>query len=639
MATTQVRGLPDESVPAEHYRAVFDDTGDAVFIADGEGRLLDVNPAAHRALGYSPGELIGRRMADVMTTEDATRLRAAAACLLPGEPLSEECRFVRADGVGVSCPLEARALSKGRWLGVVRGASLRGENERPVRESEALLRSVLETAPDIILTVNREGKILFINRVLSHQRIEEVVGASCFDFVPEHQRERVRAAIEHVFATGDIDEYEVATPVESDKWAWSYVRVGPIVENGRVEGVTMCATNITRLKRAEAARVELEAQLRQAQKEEGIGRLAGGMAHDFNNLLTSILGFASLVERAIPSDSPAVQFAREIALSAQRGAALTQQLLAFARQKVIRPEVVDLNEILRRMVPMLRRLIGEDIELVLELRPEVALVRVDVGSMEQVVLNLVVNARDAMPHGGRLTIETESLAPDAAADLGGPSRPLVMLAVTDTGIGMTPEIAERVFEPFYTTKPVGEGTGLGLPMCQGIVKQAGGQITVTSAPGEGSTFRVYLPRSQEHASPERSAPAEPSPLSGTEDLLLVEDDDSILKMAREVLVRLGYRVTSASDGREALKIVNQRDPAVPFDLVITDVVMPHLGGHELAEILACLAPSTRVLFTSGYLENTIARKGVLREGVDFLQKPYTPMLLAGKIRELLDRPR
>jgi PAS domain S-box-containing protein len=535
-----------------------------------------------------------------------------------------------------------------------------GRFEPRVRASEAQLRSILETAPDVISNVNRHGRILFINRTVGPLRVEDVIGTSCFDYVAAEDRERVRRAIEHVFSTASLDEYEISGPPDhSGTRGWSCVRAGPVLEGGKVVAVTLCATDITERKRVEAEqrrlverlermlaeraevdaiRERLEEQLRQSQKVESIGRLAGGVAHDFNNILTSVLSFTELALLDVPNGSEAATHLESVLEAAERGATLTQQLLAFARKKVVKPEVVDLNAILRRMAPMLRRLVGECVELKLLLATELGLVKVDVGSMEQVIMSLVLNARDALGGAGRITLETGAVElDDDYCEPHAEMRPgrYVRLAISDTGSGMSAAVQARLFEPFFTTKPQGEGTGLGLAMCHGLVKQAGGNISVYSELGHGSSFGVYLPE----ASGERSKAVRlaPSALSarGRETLLLVEDEQMILRAAQEALRGFGYRVLSARDGAQALELSERTKD--PIHLVITDVIMPGIGGRTLAERLAARRPNIRILYSSGYVENTIVDRGVLDDGVNFLQKPYTATALAKRVREVLDK--
>lgn len=628
------------TTPADLYRAVFEQAADGIFIAHQDGKsLADVNAAGHALLGYPLGELPGQLVTNIVSAGQSSKLESVISRITQGSRLLENFRLTRKDGTTFSAEVMAQRLPDGRLMAMARDLTERLQVEDRIRTSEAHLRSILETAPSSLLTVDRQGRILFTNRVLPTQTMDQVIGALCFNFVPSAYHARVARAIEHVFETREIDEYEIEALIESGKPGWWYVRVGPIIENGEVKAVIMCATDVTLLKQTETARAKLETQLRQTQKEDGIGRLAGGVAHDFNNLLTSILGFASLIERHLPPSSPGARFLEELVLSTQRGAALTHQLLAFARQKVVSPEVVNLNEIVRKMRGMLEPLIGEDVRLVLDLRSKNSRVKVDVGSMEQVVLNLAVNARDAMPRGGTLRITTEDVELDKAQGLAGQPSQVEIMKISDTGVGMTPEVLEQAFEPFFTTKPTGASTGLGLSMCQGIIRQAGGHITVSSAPGQGSTFEIHLPRAKGEASGKSLAriakPVTAPVTGGSETLLIVEDDALIRRVTSEILVNLGYNILTAADGEEALQVISGLPDCV--DLVITDVVMPNMGGNDLAYHLAQLAPSTRVLFTSGYPEHAIARQGVLHEGIDFIQKPYAPTTLAAKVRAVLDR--
>jgi two-component system, cell cycle sensor histidine kinase and response regulator CckA len=382
-----------------------------------------------------------------------------------------------------------------------------------------------------------------------------------------------------------------------------------------------------------------EEQFLQSQKMEAVGRLAGGVAHDFNNLLSVILGYGEILLSDSQVDEAARADIREITRAGERAADLTRQLLAFSRQQVLAPTVLDLNAVLAGMGSMLVRLLGEDVEL--RTLPGAALGRVlvDPGQIEQVILNLVVNARDAMPRGGSLTIETANVELDAGYSTEHPGAnpgPHVLLAVSDTGTGMDAETRARIFEPFFTTKEKGKGTGLGLSTVFGIVRQSGGTVWVYSEPGHGTTFKIYLPRTQDDRRPSVPAPApDPSP-RGTETILLTEDDTALRVLARVALVRLGYQVLEAADADEALLLAARYSG--PIHLLLTDVVMPKVSGRELAERLAAVRPDTRVLFMSGYTDDTVVRHGVLAAGIAFLQKPITPQSLARKVREVLDAP-
>ena len=381
-------------------------------------------------------------------------------------------------------------------------------------------------------------------------------------------------------------------------------------------------------------RVQLEEQLRHAQKMESVGRLAGGIAHDFNNLLTAIIGYADILRESLEPKDPRRADAEEIERAALRAAELTRQMLSFSRREATRAKVLNLNTALSKVEPLLRRMMGEDIQLSVSAKSALPIVRVDAGQFEQVVMNLAVNARDAMPKGGRLSVETGDVTIDesTAIELGLRAGPHVALVVSDTGTGMSPGVRARIFEPYFTTKEAGKGTGLGLSTAYGIVRQAEGNITVSSEVGLGTTFRVLLPRAEEEPATEPDTVAEKLP-GGTEHVLLVEDDTSVRRLAKELLTRLGYTVTEAASGRAGLSLGT--DDTRHFDVAICDVILGDMSGTAMAEALRALRPATRILYVSGYTDEAIVRTGVLDEGKPFLQKPFTPMELARKIREVL----
>jgi two-component system cell cycle sensor histidine kinase/response regulator CckA len=391
------------------------------------------------------------------------------------------------------------------------------------------------------------------------------------------------------------------------------------------------ATDVSEKKR-------LESQLRQAQKMEAIGRLAGGVAHDFNNLLGVITGYSELLQKNLRSQDPGQQPVAQIQKAADRGAALTRQLLAFSRKEVIQPKVLDLNGIVTDVGKMLGRLLGEDVHLVTKLGKDLGRVLADRSQIDQVILNLVVNARDAMPQGGDLCIETSSVVLDEAylrthADVR--PGPYVLLTVSDTGHGMDAETLSHIFEPFFTTKPEGKGTGLGLATVFGIVKQCGGHVSVSSEPVGGTTFRVYLPRvAAEMPANEVPAVIAPPP-RGTETVLLVEDAEALRLMIHEILEAAGYSVLESSDSEQA--VLHASSYAAPLDLVLTDVVMPRMSGPDLVKVVQATRPSVKVLFMSGYTDEAIGKQGVLKPGVHFLQKPFTSEALLGSVRAVLDQ--
>jgi PAS domain S-box-containing protein len=376
---------------------------------------------------------------------------------------------------------------------------------------------------------------------------------------------------------------------------------------------------------------ELEERLRQSLKMEAVGRLAGGVAHDFNNILTAMKGYCGFVKGAIPKEGDLFRDVDEIEKAADRAAALTQQLLAFSRKQVLKPKVMDVNQAIEALSGMMRCLIREDIELVMRLKPGLGLIKADPGQVEQVVMNLIVNGRDAMPGGGRLIVETDAVA---AGD--GPlGVPGVVIAVSDEGDGMSPEVLAHAFEPFYTTKGIGKGTGLGLSTVYGIVSQSGGHISVESAPGRGTRFTVVLPR-YEGVEPMAAAAA---PLKGTpggfETILIVEDEAVLRTMICRTLLEHGYRVEAAPGGREALRLLEARTE--PIHLLLTDIIMPGMNGRELAQSVAALNPDIRVVYMSGYTDDVLAGSGGLEPGIPLLEKPFTPCLLIEKIREVLAR--
>jgi signal transduction histidine kinase/CheY-like chemotaxis protein len=382
----------------------------------------------------------------------------------------------------------------------------------------------------------------------------------------------------------------------------------------------------------------LEAQLRQSQKMEAVGRLAGGIAHDFNNLLTVILGTTELLLTEAESSDPLHEDLAEIKSAGERAAGLTRQLLAFSRQQLLEPRVIDLNVLITNIERMLGRIIGEDVQLRALPAEGLGSVIADPGQIEQVLLNLAVNSRDAMPQGGTLTIETGNAELDedyAHAHVPVTPGRYVMLAVTDTGTGMDAATRARIFDPFFTTKPTGKGTGLGLATVYGIVKQSGGVIWLYSEPGRGTTFKIYLPRVDEPAASHEPTKA-PASLTGSETILSVEDDEAVRMITRRMLEKRGYRVLSADGGQEALRIAREHEGTI--SLLITDVVMPEMSGRVLAEQLQSVLPTIKVLFVSGYTDEAIVQHGVLAEGVNFLQKPFTADTIVRKVRQILDGP-
>jgi len=386
---------------------------------------------------------------------------------------------------------------------------------------------------------------------------------------------------------------------------------------------------------------QLAEELIEAQKMEVIGKLAGGVAHDFNNLLAVIMGYSDLMMGKLEADSPLQKDAQTIRHAAERAAGLTRQLLVFSRKQTVQPVVLDINEVVAEMEKMLGRLIDENVELIIALGPQVGRLKADSGYVGQVLMNLVVNARDAMPNGGKITVETGNAMLDqdyARAHPGAAPGDYVMLSVSDTGTGMSDEVKAHLFEAFFTTKPKGKGTGLGLATCQTIVQQCGGHIAISSQVGQGATFRVYFPQVQEAIKLSDTSFKRKQPLPrGTETLLVVEDEPAVRHLACDVLHAQGYEVLSATNGQDGLHVARQHKGAA-MSLVITDVIMPRMGGKVMSEWLKSSFPHIKILYTSGYTDDAIAHHGVLDQGVAFLPKPYTPATLTRAVRELLDTP-
>ena len=514
----------------------------------------------------------------------------------------------------------------------------RSHAEADLRASEARLKAIIDAALDAVITMDGDGVVLSwspqAERVFGWPASEAVGGKLSTTIIPPRFREAHERGLAHFLGTGEGPVLNQRIEITGLRRDGREIPVELTITPVRLGGAWLFSAFLRDI----SERKLLEAQLRQAQKMEAVGRLAGGIAHDFNNLLTAIIGYTDLALADLREGDPMRQDMEEILRAAHRAAGLTRQLLAFSRQQVLAPRVLDLNEVVQTVDKMLGRLVGEDIELQSVLAPGLGHIKADPGQLEQVIVNLAVNARDAMPTGGKLTIETADveMAETRGRDLTTvPAGRYVMLAITDSGTGMDEDTKARIFEPFFTTKEQGKGTGLGLATVYGIVKQSGGFIWVYSEPGHGTTFKIYLPRVEGAAdalAPPVGTAAVPR---GTETVLIVEDEEAVRALAKTALARKGYRVLEAANGGEALLLCESE--RAPIHLLVTDVVMPGLGGADLAQRLAPLRSEMKVLFISGYTDRAAARHGTMQPGAAYLEKPFSLDALARKVREVLDR--
>jgi two-component system cell cycle sensor histidine kinase/response regulator CckA len=624
----------------ELFRLISDNAADMIAVVDMEGHRIYNSLSYQKVLGYSREELQSSSAFEQVHPDDRARLIEAA----------EEARQT---GVGRS--LEYRIRHKnGSWLvlestsSVIHNAA--GESEKLVivnrditdrkrasealRLSEASFRSVIENAPYGIYRASMEGHLLRVNpafqRMLGYESPDELLRIN-------PATDLCRDPLEHKYLIDlfaghkRFQDIEVEWKRKDGTFMKARCSGWPVMAEGDAAPCfEIFAEDVTE-KRL------LERQLQVAQKIEAVGRLSGGIAHDFNNLLGVIIGYSQVLIKKLGVGNPLYEHAEEIEKAGQRAASLTKQLLAFSRQQVMAPAVLNLNAVINDMGKMLHRLIGEDIDLVLQLRADIGQVKADQGQIEQVIMNLVINARDALPQGGKLIVETVNTTLDEAFTRkhpGSRAGRYVMISVTDSGTGMTLETLAHLFEPFFTTKDRGKGTGLGLATVYGVVKQSGGYIWVNSELGKGSCFKVYLPEIDEPVSaPVRTAPMGES-FRGTETVLLVEDADALRKLAFTLLEQNGYQVLAAASGLEALKMLEGKPHRI--DLLLTDVIMPGINGRALAERLAPLQPGLKVLYMSGYTNSAIADHGILDPGTKLLHKPFSEEELIQKVRDVLD---
>jgi PAS domain S-box-containing protein len=625
--------------------AIVDGSDDAILSTSLDGTIRTWNAGAERLYGYKAEEAVGKHIALVVPPERRAEPAAMYERIARGERVASfETERIRKDGarVQVSVTLSPIRDPQGRIVGVAkiaRDITARRRVEQALRETSEHLMNVCAASPAVLYTLQVAADAPVPVPTWISENVTPMLGYTVAEALdPEwwvrhlHPDDRAEAvARSGALETADrlAHEYRFLRKDGAVVWIRDELRV--VCEaSGRPRHIVGAWLDITE-------RRALEEQLLQAQKMESVGRLAGGVAHDFNNLLTVITGAADLAAAGLREGDPLLAELQEIRRAAERAASLTRQLLAFSRRQIFQPRVLNLNDVLADMAPMLRRLLGEDIVLTIAAAPGLGNARVDPAQLNQVIMNLVVNSRDAMPKGGALTLETANVELDEAYarhHVGVTPGSYVMLAVTDTGTGMDEATRRRVFEPFFTTKEPGRGTGLGLSTVYGIVKQSGGNVWVYSEPGVGTTFKIYLPRVA--APVDAVRPAAASRRGGSETILVVEDEPELRAVTRRMLERAGYRVLAAGTAEEALRAAERHHE--PIHLLVTDVVMPALRGPELAARLAALHPETRVLYVSGYAANAIVHQGVLDPGTEFLSKPYDAATLTERVRQVLDRP-
>jgi PAS domain S-box-containing protein len=622
----------------EKFRSLFQNHMAVKLIIDPEtGEVVEANEAAARFYGWSVEELRGRRIQDIDVTP-LEGVEVASNTVRSKERSLLELRHRLADGSVRDVEVWNSKLEIGGRAflhSIVHDITEGKRTEEALRESRELLHGIFDSIPVRVFWKDRDllyrGCNAAFARDAGFERPEDVIGkddhAMCWREQADLYQADDRAVIESGEAKLLFEETQTTPSGESIHLLTSKVPLR--AAGGAIVGLLGTYYDVT-------DRVQLEDRLRQAEKMETVGRLAGGIAHDFNNLLTVINGTAELAAQGLREDSRLREQLDNIRSAGKRAADLTRQLLAFSRRQILQPVVVNLNSAVMGVEPVLRRLIGEDVHVNVQLATELGNVRIDPTQVEQILLNLASNSRDAMPDGGTLTIRTENVMVDemyARSHLGARPGPHVMLAVSDTGHGMDEATQRRVFEPFFTTKVSGKGTGLGLATVYGIVKQCDGSIWVYSEVGKGTTIKIYFPRTVEAVRESEPAPVVASEI-GTETILVVEDEDAIRSLVRDVLEEHGYTVLDAANGNGALKLLESHEGSV--QLLLTDVVMPDMGGRELAERLHDSHPGMKVLFTSGYTDDAIVHYGVLDEGVNFIGKPYSVADLTHKVREVLD---
>ena len=629
------------------FRIIFEKAGIGIGITDHRGNFIDVNPAMANIIGYSRAQLLKMNFIQITHPEDVDKSKSFFAELSAGKRESYwlEKRYVKRDGrtiwihLTVSCQRTEEGLPE-FCISMVEDVTERKAVLEALRKSEERYRLLAENISDVIWTKDLSGKITYIS-----PSFEKLTGINSVEAIGMKLNRYTTPASTELFLTNVTKQLKLEKSGSQDpsrswtieiemlhhdastfwaEWKMTFLR--------NPQGIPIGMVGVTR---DISKRKLLEKQLIPAQKMEAVARLAGGVAHDFNNFLMAIMGYSEIIMKILPLDDPLQRYAQDILMAAERTSAVTRQLLAFSRRQVLQPQILNLNGLISEIERMLRRLIPENIELEVGMEPDLGNIKADPGQIEQVIMNLVVNSKDALPRGGKILIQTERIYLDAAYAQEHPdAKPgfYIKLTVADNGAGMDAKTLNHLFEPFFSSKKGEQGTGLGLATVYGIIKQSGGHIEVCSEVGQGTTFSIYLPRVFRAEVPKEIV-ASLAGLQGNETILVAEDEQILREVICKSLQAYGFKVLEAADGRKALRIAEEY--AGPIHLLLADVVMPHMGGTELASRLAKLRPEIKILYMSGHVENALTRHGLLKKAAPFIQKPCRTISLVRKVHEVL----
>jgi len=637
----------DEQLVAadRRFRAIFDQTFQFIGLMAVDGTLLEANDSALRFAAVRPDDVIGKKFWETPwwahSRDLQIRLREAVHTATNGQAVRFEATHPGPDGRlrHVDFSLKPVRDSQGAVVLLIpegHDITERKEVEEALRASEERFRFLIQTQTEFVVSCQPDTMLTFVNDSCCRyfaSSVDAIAGTQLLDRVVSQSREQLVGQIAALTPDAPVATIECQMIAGTGEPRWTQWTMSAAFVSNHLATLQMTGRDIHERVAAEDAKRRLEQQLLQSQKMEALGQLAGGVAHDFNNLLTVIAGHADmLLEEATPQAQHDLE---QIRLACQRAASMTRQLLAFSRQSVLEPKIVDMNKVVAQTETLLRRTLGEHIELTVRAEEELRSVKADPDQLSRVLLNMAINARDAMPNGGRLSIETRNVSMPTRDGARTAAGDYVLLAMSDTGCGISVESKARLFEPFYTTKPQGQGTGLGLAVVDGIVKQSGGWIDVDSELDVGTTFQIFLPATDRSVTGDATQSRERSPARGSETVLLVEDEPAVREMTRTALQGYGYTILAASNAEDALRTVAAKDGRI--DLLLTDVVMPGMGGPQLAEHVRRAHPAIAVVFMSGYTSDAVLRQGIETGEVHFVQKPFSTAALAAKIRHVLDR--